>query len=166
MEFQSKMGCLRSLYARKQPIFDTFPRPVRGGQVFLPFPFTKRRDRKNSCFEWRSHSKQLFSDFSPSPWRVQGRIGVHPIPLYQAKRPEKWVFWAARPPKTPIFLEFSPSPFRGSGADRWPFSPISPEIETEKMCVLSGAATQNTHFFGFLPFPQEGEGAGGWGFCP
>jgi hypothetical protein len=30
-EFQSKMGCLRALCARKQPIFDLFPRPVRGG---------------------------------------------------------------------------------------------------------------------------------------
>jgi hypothetical protein len=31
LEYLSKMGCLRAQNARKQPIFDTFPRPVRGG---------------------------------------------------------------------------------------------------------------------------------------
>jgi hypothetical protein len=31
LEFLSKMGSLRAFYARKFPIFDIFPRPVRGG---------------------------------------------------------------------------------------------------------------------------------------
>jgi hypothetical protein len=31
LEFLSKMGSLRAFYARKLPIFDIFPRPVRGG---------------------------------------------------------------------------------------------------------------------------------------